>query len=376
MKIAILTYWGDKGGVYIHVMNIATRVSKLPDVDLHIVALSEKSCTDELFGGTAHFLKRAKSAGANYFYNPFLIRNKIMEIDPDLIHIHTTINSQAIAALMLPKRYPIIVTIHQSIEDDIRNRLPPSTRRRIKLKIEPYLEKQLLKRASQTIVPYPLLGEHVNGMIQKDKIRYIPNGVDTANIQNLNTHTQLEHPCILYVGRLVKIKAVDILIKAIPIIKNLIKDITLYIIGSGHEEGKLRSIVNELNIEKNVTFLGFIPQYEIYPYYRSTDVFVNPHKDGAFSLTTIEALACGTAVITSNVGGISWIMEDGKTGLLFEFGDVNSLAERAITLLQSKELRKKMGEAGLEKVKEFSWDKIADKTVNLYREVISEAGAK
>ena len=372
MKIAILTYWGDKGGVYIHVMNIATRVSKLPDVDLHIVALSEKSCTNELFGGTAHFLKRAKSAGANYFYNPFLIRNKIMELDPDLIHIHTTINSHAMAALMLPKRYPIIVTIHQSIEDDIRNRLPPSTRRWIKLKIEPYLEKRLLKKAECIITPSPHMKEYYSTV--KNKISVVPNGIDFGEIENSN-YAEMDtlHPSILFMGRLEKIKGVDILIRSIPFVANSIPDVHLYIAGSGEEEGKLKHLVKKLDIGANVTFLGFVSEDEKWSYYKSTDLCVVPSVEEPFGIVLLEAMACGKPAIASNVGGIPYIVEDGKTGLLFECGDIEGLTEKVITLLQNKKMREKMGAAGLEKAKEFPWDKIVDKTLILYEKLFSES---
>ena len=369
MKIAMLTYWGDEGGVYMHVMNIATRASKLPDVDLHIIALSEKNCTGELFGGTAHFLKRAKSMGANYFYNPFLIRNKIMEINPDLIHIHTTVNSHAIAALMLPKRYPIIVTIHQSIEEDIKNRLPPSTRRWIKLKIEPYLEKRLLKKAECIITPSP----HMKGYYStvKNKISVVPNGVDLEEVRNSGqTKEDIIHPSILFMGRLEKVKGVDILIRSIPFVADAIPDIHTYIAGSGEEENKLKRLVKKLDIPENVTFLGFISGDVKWSYYKSTDLFVLPSLNDNAPVALPEAMACGKPVVASNVGGVPYMVEDGVTGLLFKCGDVEELAEKAIALLQNKEMREKMGVAGLEKAKEFSWDEIADRTVELYREVL------
>ena len=372
MKIAMLTYWGDKGGVYTHVMNIATRVSKLPDVDLYIVALSEKSCTGELFGGTAHFLKKAKSTGANYFCNPFLIRNKIMEIDPDLIHIHTTFNSHAIAALILPKKYPIIVTIHQSIGDDIRNRLPPSARRRIKLKIEPYLEKRLLKKAECIITPSPHMKEYYSTV--KNKISVVPNGIDFGEIENSDyVETDTLHPSILFMGRLEKIKGVDILIRSIPLVVSSIPDVHLYIAGSGEEERTLKRLAKKLNIEENVTFLGFISEDAKWSYYKFTDLCVVPSVDEPFGIVLLEAMSCGKSVVASNVGGIPYIVEDGKTGLLFECGDIEDLTENVITLLQNKELREKMGAAGLEKAKEFSWDKIVDKTLILYEKLFSES---
>ena len=89
-------------------------------------------------------------------------------------------------------------------------------------------------------------------------------------------------------------------------------------------------------------------------------------------LSVLEAMAYGKPVVASNVGGIPYVVENGTTGLLFECGNVKELAEKIIVLLRDEELRKKMGEAGRERAKEFTWDKIAEQTVDLYKEILSE----
>jgi glycosyltransferase involved in cell wall biosynthesis len=184
------------------------------------------------------------------------------------------------------------------------------------------------------------------------------------------------HPSILFMGRLEKIKGVDILIRSIPFVANSIPDVHLYIAGSGEEEGKLKHLVKKLDIGENVTLLGFVSEDEKWSYYKSTDLCVVPSVEGPFGIVLLEAMACGKPVIASNVGGIPYIVEDGKTGLLFECGDIEGLTEKVSTLLQNKEMREKMGAEGLEKAKEFSWDMIAERTVELYKEVISEAHAR
>ena len=80
---------------------------------------------------------------------------------------------------------------------------------------------------------------------------------------------------------------------------------------------------------------------------------------------------CKVSVVASNVGGIPFVVKDGKTGLLFECGNVEELAEKVITLLKDKELREKMGKAGRERAKEFTWENIAERTVEVYKEILS-----
>jgi glycosyltransferase involved in cell wall biosynthesis len=90
----------------------------------------------------------------------------------------------------------------------------------------------------------------------------------------------------------------------------------------------------------------------------------------AFGIVLLEAMACGKPVVASNVGGIPFVVEEGKTGLLFESGNVEDLADKIVTILKDEELREKMGEAGRERAKEFTWDKIAERTVEVYKEIL------
>jgi glycosyltransferase involved in cell wall biosynthesis len=91
-----------------------------------------------------------------------------------------------------------------------------------------------------------------------------------------------------------------------------------------------------------------------------------------FGIVLLEAMHCGKAIIASNVGGIPSILEDGHTGLLFDPGNVNDLAEKIIMLLKDKDLRINMGNAGYKKVTEFTWDKVTERTVDIYRKTTQD----
>ena len=370
MKVAMLTYLGEESGVYTHVKKIAIRISKLPDVDLHIIAIDDKNIITNRFGAAVHFIKRKDVRGATYFYYPLLFRKKILSIHPDIIHVQGYARYYSIA-LALMKKYPMILTLHANISEELGYRLSPSLKQYISLKIEPYLEKRLLKKAERVIVPSPHMKEYFGAL--KNKIDVIPNGVDFEEIQNSGrVKEDIIRPAILFMGRLEKIKGVDILIRSIPFVVCLIPDIHLYIAGSGEEESELKYLVKKLDIEENVTFLGFISGDEKWSYYKAIDLCVVPSLDEACGLSLLEAMACGKPVIASKVGGIPYVVEDGKTGILFKSGDVEDLAEKVIILLQNKELREMMGATGLEKAKEFSWERITDRTVELYMKVTSK----
>ncbi|OFV67452.1 MAG: glycosyl transferase family 1 [Candidatus Syntrophoarchaeum caldarius] len=370
----MLTYLGEESGVYTHAKNIATQITKSPDVDLHIISIGDENIITNQFGATIHFIKRANFRGATYFYYPLLFKKKIIEINPDIVHIQGYARYYYIAVSLL-KRYPFILTLHSNLTEELEYRLPQSLKRYVSLKTEPYLEKRLVRKAEQVIVPSPHMVEfHVD---MKDKMCVIPNGVAVEKIQNsVLMQRDMAHPSILFVGRLEKIKGVDILIKSISFVVSSIPNVHLYIAGIGEEEGELKHLVKKLDIEENVTFLGFVSEDDKWSYYKSTDLCVVPSLEEPFGIVLLEAMACGKPVVASNVGGIPYIVEDGETGLLFECGNIEDLAERVTALLEDKELRKKMGEAGYEKAKEFSWSNIADRTLELYRVVLSEVQVK
>jgi len=104
---------------------------------------------------------------------------------------------------------------------------------------------------------------------------------------------------------------------------------------------------------------------------KSADLFVLPSGYEGFGIVLLEAMTCYQPVVASDVGGVPYVVENGKTELLFKSGDVNDLADKVIFLLKNKELRERMGRAGYEKAKEFSWDNIAGRIVKLYRKILS-----
>ena len=374
MKLVMLAYLGEESGVYTHAKNMAARISKLSDVELHIIALGDEGIMMSRFGATVHILKKVNVRGATYFYYPLLFRKEILSINPDIIHVQGYTRYHYLA-LTLVKNCHVILTLHANMSEELKYRLPPSLKQAISLKIDPYLERRLLKKADRVIVPSPHMKEYYGDI--GTNIHVIPNGVDFEEIKNIcQLEKNIMHPSIFFIGRLEKMKGVDILIRSIPFVASSIPDVHLYIAGSGEEEGELKHLVKKLDIEENVTFLGFVSEDEKWSYYKSTDLCVVPSVEEPFGIVLLEAMACGKPEVASNVGGIPYIVEDGKTGLLFECGDVDGMAEKVIALLQNKEMREKMGAAGLERAKEFSWDRIAERTVELYKEVISEAHAR
>jgi spore coat protein SA len=125
-----------------------------------------------------------------------------------------------------------------------------------------------------------------------------------------------------------------------------------------------------LDIADNVTFTGFIPYRHLISHYCQADVLVNPSFSEAFGMSLIEAMACQVPIVATRVGGMTEIVEEGKTGLLVESGSAPELAGAILHILSDEDLMKRMRNAGREQAVDlFSWDKIAEDLLCQYKKI-------
>ena len=373
MKMKIVMLGGihvnkPKGGVQMHIDRLANHLSKREDIELHLITFGSKEKEIENGNLRIHVLKRRLPG---YFHLPFevmILRREILKINPDIVHAHESCMPYSTAAALVSKKYPTLLTMHMVITEWVRLEGESSTLTRL---ITMPNEKYVLSKIPNIIAVSPYVKDLIDDMTQS-KVYVVSNGVDFENVENIRQY-ELDGHVIFCVGMLEKRKGVDILIRAILVIKKAVPDVHLFIGGIGGEEMNLKNLVKELNIEESVKFLGFISEEEKYSYYKSADVCVFPSRFDWSPVVLPEAMACGNPVVASNVGGIPYIVEDGKTGLLFELENVDDLAEKIITLLKDKELRDKMGNAGREKAKEFTWEKVAERTVWVYGKILQQS---
>lgn len=148
---------------------------------------------------------------------------------------------------------------------------------------------------------------------------------------------------ILYIGRLAKEKGISDLIKALPKITSEVSQAHLTIVGDGPQKKYLTSLVKKLGVTDKVNFVGKVPYEKVKEYYRKTNVVVMPSVWVDNSPNVVyEAFSAGRPVIASNRGGMSDFVKDGKTGFIFESGNVKQLAEKIIKVLKNEDLFKKL----------------------------------
>ena len=164
---------------------------------------------------------------------------------------------------------------------------------------------------------------------------------------------------LLFAGRVVDIKGVELIIAAMPIIKQKIKTkVTLTIVGDTQDKAfleKLQTQIKAFECEDNVSFRKPVSEKLLLPLFNDHDIYLFPSLYEPFSLTLIHALGAGIPTIASNVGGNPEIVKDGKTGLIFDRRSPESLAEAVVRLVQDPGLRSDLSQRGQHVAQRFTF---------------------
>jgi glycosyltransferase involved in cell wall biosynthesis len=171
--------------------------------------------------------------------------------------------------------------------------------------------------------------------------------------------------------RLVDIKGLSDLIRAIALLTPEFPNLSVEIAGEGPELENLEEEARRLEVSERIRFLGW--WREMAPLYRTWDIFAMPSLTEAFPMAALEAMAQSLPVVATNVGGLPELVEDGRTGYLIPPSDPKALASRLRTLILDASQRREMGAAGYRRVREcFSADRMIAQTADIYRSLLSE----
>lgn len=217
-----------------------------------------------------------------------------------------------------------------------------------------------------------------------NKIVVIPPGVDLKLFHPIpqTNPTDFYPPdkdhTVLFVGRIDPIKGIDVWFRAMALVVEenpaLRGHLCVCLVGGDVDEeappdteiARLQALKEELGIGDLVTFLGRRSQEALPYYYATADVVVMPSLYESFGMVALEAMACGTPVVASDVGGLSFVVRDGETGYLVPENDPYILAATIGCLLRDPQLRRRLGARGIEVAREYAWSRVADKIEELY----------
>ncbi|MDP4090776.1 MAG: glycosyltransferase family 1 protein [Bacillota bacterium] len=180
----------------------------------------------------------------------------------------------------------------------------------------------------------------------------------------------IKKPFILYIGGFSPRKNVRSLIMAFSqIFNDLDKEYDLVITGSLRDEGSsLKELCDKLQMSQHIIFTGFVEEDMLPVLYSGAEVFVYPSFYEGFGLPPLEAMSCGTPVITSNVSSIPEVV--GDAGILIDPYDTSNLIEALGSILNDEEKKRQLSAAGLERASQYSWKRTALDTLNAYKEIV------
>jgi D-inositol-3-phosphate glycosyltransferase len=224
----------------------------------------------------------------------------------------------------------------------------------------------------------------------KDKIIIVPPGVDISHFYPIppdEAKSVIGIPkddrMVLFVGRIEPLKGVDTLIRAIAHMHKAGVQVQfphyLAIIGGdpnadplemNSEMSRLQRLCAELGMEDLVIFLGKRSQSSLPYYYSAAEVLVMPSYYESFGMVALEAMACGTPVVASQVGGLAFLIQDGVTGYVIPGGDSLAMSERLTQIISQPDLRRQLGTQAAAYARNYSWENIADRLLEVYSDTL------
>jgi len=218
--------------------------------------------------------------------------------------------------------------------------------------------------------------ELISAGVDRERIRLIPNGVDTTVFVPVNEEEKAalrgrlalpEEGIAIFTGRLIQGKGLRVLLEAWAAVHPRLPGARLLLAGSGPERARLEAVATSLGIRGTISFLGECPHDRIREYLQASDVFVMPSRAEGISNAILEAMATGLAVAATRISGITDLIDEGKNGLLFDVDDKGQLATLLVRLLGNSEHRRRLGRAARATVTHsFSIDGIAEQYETVY----------
>jgi len=220
------------------------------------------------------------------------------------------------------------------------------------------------------------------------RVTVVPPGVDLAMFQPMDRARARREigygsgRLLLFVGRLERLKGVEVAIRALGLLRDRRHDdVRLLILGEDSHEGeesekeRLKAIASEVGVRDRVDFVGSVAHHELPYFYAAADVCVMPSYSESFGLVALEAQACGCPVVASGVSGLRSVVRDEVSGYLIDEHDPAAYAERIGRLLENSELAQQMGRRGRLLAQRFSWTRTADRLEELFEQVAGRGQA-
>ena len=366
MRIVILVYLFPPkwlAGTEIATYNIAKYLARRGH-EVHVITSWDEGLPKESFeeGFYVHRIRVPRLKTVGYTLHALRELLLIKELSPDIVHAQSI--PRGAACILARKLFGIPCVVWGQGSDVY---LP--------WRFKEVVSKFVLGNADALIALTEHMKQKMIEILNRERncVFVIPNGIDyeffsgyLRKRDSVISKPRNDEKVILYVGRLEPVKGVRYLVQAMRILKDMVRNLKLTIVGDGSERKCLKELVRNLGLEDHVVFVGRVPHDKIPEYMASADVFVLPSLSEGFGMVVVEAMAMGLPVIASRVGGLPEIIKDCENGFLVEPRNPRDIAEKIILLLTNDDLRVYMSKRNTEEARKYSWEKIVEKLEKVY----------
>ncbi len=307
----------------------------------------------------------------------------------DLIHSHYWLSGEAALRLRRSWGVPVMHMFHTlgAMKNSIaRSTEETETSQRIAS------ERRLMQEVDTVVAATTLDRAQMvwNYGANAERIRVVPCGVDLSRFQPTDRTTSrvrlglpADEELLLCVGRMEPLKGMDALIRALALLDaqepaQRSRRRVLLIGGDDEtrpddwnsEQRRLNALRHELGVADRVNFLGTRPHEQLSDYFSAANVVAVPSHYESFGMAALEALACGAAVVASNVGGLALTIEDGRSGLLFPPNDHIALAAQIRVILKDRTYAEKLESGARRRASEYGWSTVARRIMAIYEDLV------
>jgi glycosyltransferase involved in cell wall biosynthesis len=292
----------------------------------------------------------------------------LMQIRPSIIHVQSHLFLTSVQAVRIAKKsgLPSVVTVHGVYAErgtviDFAQRAYLRT-----------LGLAVLRNADRIICLTRSDSERVEGLgCSEEKIRLIPNAIDTEQFRPCEKR---ENNLIVWVGRFVREKGLECLIKAAKIVANNAEKARFLLVGYGPLQTKIAKLARDNKLLGSVVcFTGPMNNEEVAELLGKATVFAFPSLKEGLPISILEAMACGTPIVGSAIPGIRDVISNGQDGILVPPESHEQLANAILTLLNDSKLRKRIGQKARQTVTEkYNWNIVLGKIEKVYYELVRE----
>lgn len=372
MNIGIISNFMDEfsGGIGVYTYQIIKNLNEIDDENkYHLIHYSKNDLdvynhNNEIIIPKNRFIN---GWGSFMFWRYFTLPLKLKNYSLDMVH-----DPYELGPFTFSQPFQKVITVH-----DLTPLIFPRLFKKMDVILHRLLLKKTIDRADKIItVSYHSKNDLINYLnVPEDKIEVIYNGkgesfkiLSKEEIDGIIKKYQLPHEFILSVGGLHPIKNIPRLLHAYCLaLKDGLKH-DLVIVGVPMDRShEIFQTLKVLGIEEKVIFTGPVSEKDLVALYNAADLFVYPCLYAGFGLPPLEAMACGTPVITSNNSSLPEVV--GDAGLFINPYNIKEVAESINSLLSDEKTKKKLTKKGLKRSKLFKWSDTAIKTLEIYEEV-------